>query len=72
MQAPEFEEKHQKFRRTYGPKRHRYNNKHEDNSPIIFNDKNLKVSSQKFRQLRNAMFHLKYLNPYRHLLTGNT
>ena len=36
--------------RTYRPKRCGNNNKDEDNSPKILNDKNHQASSQKFRQ----------------------
>ena len=42
-------------RRTYRPKRFGNNNKHQDNSPKILNDKNHQASSQKFRQLKVDM-----------------
>ena len=38
-------------RRTYRPKRCKYNNKDEYSSPKTLNDKNHQISSQKFRQL---------------------
>ena len=38
-------------RGPYQPKRCEYNNKDDDNSPKILNDKNQHASSQKFRQL---------------------
>ena len=38
-------------RRIYQPKRLGNNNKDEDNSPKILNDKNQQASAQKFRQL---------------------
>ena len=42
-------------RRTYRPKRCVNNNKDEDNSPKIVNDKNHQASSQKFRQLKEQV-----------------
>ena len=45
--------------KTYQPKRCGNNNKDEDNSPKILNDKNHQASSQKFRQQI-----ITYLKPY--------
>ena len=41
-------------RRTYRLERCENNNKDEDNSPKILNDKNHQASSQKFRQLKQT------------------
>ena len=52
----------EEVRRTYQPKHCGNNNKDEDNSPKILNDKNQQASSQKFRQLIFRLIFLCSLN----------
>ena len=47
-------------RRICRPKRCGNNNKDEDNSPKILNDKNQQASSQKFRQLKQILLSIIY------------
>ena len=50
----------EKGMRIYRPKHSGNNNKDEDNSPKILNDKNHEASSQKFRQLVNIFIRFGY------------
>ena len=46
--------------RTHQPKRCEYNNKDEDNSPNVLNDKNHQAASQKFRKLTTNVSQSSY------------
>ena len=54
-------------RRTYKPKRCENNNKDEDNSPKILNDKNHQSSSRKFRLLISSQYGLYTIYQWKQL-----
>ena len=56
VKVPRVRQTPEQGRKIYQPKHCGNNNKDEDNSPKILNDKNHQASSQKFRQLSTKVY----------------